>query len=124
MINSELMKSFESCEIASKASSSKSNSAFVILVNVSASLSPINGERPDKLEIKTDSIEKRVEKKTAIAKKKETLQDITYNTDGPHVGLQTDWFVTDDLRRYKLGRAEKHPDGFVGLDFLRQSKVD
>jgi len=49
LINSALMKSLASWETASNASSSKSNSAFVMLVNVSGSLSPMNGDRPDSL---------------------------------------------------------------------------
>ena len=43
------MKSLASCEIASKASSSKSKSARVMLAKVSASLSPMKGDNPDNL---------------------------------------------------------------------------
>lgn len=48
MSNDE-MKSFASFEIALKASSSKSKSALVMLANVSASFSPMNGDNPDNL---------------------------------------------------------------------------
>lgn len=43
------MKSLASSDMASKASSSKSNSARVMLAKVSASLSPMKGESPDSL---------------------------------------------------------------------------
>ena len=43
------MKSLASLEISSNASSSKSQAALVIFARVSGSLSPANGERPDRL---------------------------------------------------------------------------
>lgn len=52
------MKSLESWEMASNASSSKSNSALVMLVNVPASSSPMNGDRPDNLKVEKDNEKK------------------------------------------------------------------
>lgn len=49
LTRSSEMNSFAVCDIESKASSSKSKSALVMLANVSASLSPINGESPESL---------------------------------------------------------------------------
>lgn len=48
-MSSEVMKSLASSDMEVNASSSKSNSARVMLAKVSASLSPIKGERPDNL---------------------------------------------------------------------------
>jgi len=42
------IKSFASSDIFSNASSSKSNSALVMLLKVSLSLSPINGLKPER----------------------------------------------------------------------------
>lgn len=52
LINKEDTKSRASCETLSKAASSKSNSALVTFAKVSASLSPMKGERPDNLNTK------------------------------------------------------------------------
>ena len=48
------MKSLASSEISSKVSSSKSHCAMVTLTNVSASESPRNGDRPERLEYRKD----------------------------------------------------------------------
>lgn len=47
--NKEEIKSLASCEMASNASSSKSYEALVMFAKVSASFSPMNGDKPDNL---------------------------------------------------------------------------
>lgn len=49
LTSKDWMKSLASSVMASKASSSKSNSARVMLLKVSASLSPMKGDSPDSL---------------------------------------------------------------------------
>ena len=49
------MKSLAACEMSVNSSASKSNSADVTFDNVSSSVSPANGDRPDSLHIHTDT---------------------------------------------------------------------
>lgn len=75
LTNNALIKSLAFCEMASNASSSKSNSAFVMLVNVSASLSPMNGDNPDNLRVKRDKVTKKKEKVKKRLKCTDLLHD-------------------------------------------------
>lgn len=51
------------------------------------------------------------------------LQDVTNDSQRPHVRLRADRLVVDDLGRDELWRSEKHPDGRCGVQFLGEPKV-
>jgi len=57
------MKSLASCEMSSNSSASKSNSADVTFANVSTSVSPAKGDRPDSLQRQQQLLLPLVEKK-------------------------------------------------------------
>lgn len=52
------------------------------------------------------------------------LQHVTDHAHGPHVRFQADRFVADDLRWNELRRSEENSRRLVGLEFLRQPKVN
>lgn len=120
-----VMKSLASFEIASKASSSRSQSARVMLAKVSASLSPMNGDKPVNLIVLIiRDIPYSLFLKTSSIYILIYSQDVADDTDAPHVRFGPYWLVIYNFRRNELRGAEENSDRCIGFERLRQAKID
>lgn len=52
------------------------------------------------------------------------LQNVTNNTNTPHVWLEADGFIIQDLGADEFGRSKQHTNRAIRFDTLRKSKVD
>lgn len=59
-----------------------------------------------------------------VCRRFEYLQNVTNNTNTPHVWLEADRFVIQYFGTNEFGRSKQHTNWAIRFDTLRKSKVD